>query len=165
MHSLRFLVLASCLGVLFACGGGSGAAAPDARVSALGQLCAVGAANTCPAEAPSCLVFSENATMGICSTSCLSGGTLVTDANGGIMSIIPDPTIAPHSTTCTSVFIDAVGTAGCDAIIDYAPLDNPALPNKTYTAVAMACAIECGVNNTCPGTLRCDPSRLWCVPP
>jgi hypothetical protein len=89
---------------------------------------------------------------------------MMTNANSLPMSITPDPTEAPHSTTCTSAYSEAVGTAACDAIIEYTP-NEVFQANKTYTAVAMACAIECGANNTCPGTLRCDPSRRWCVPP
>jgi hypothetical protein len=92
-------------------------------------------------------------------------GTMMTNAAGGIMSIAPDPRNPPQSTTCSGAFSGSVGTASCDAIFEYSPMDQPVVADKTYAHVGIACTIACGDNNTCPGTLRCDTALGWCVPP
>jgi hypothetical protein len=106
----------------------------------------------CPTNAPVCLSSAGNTTTGMCSPLCVMNGTMMTNAQAQPSSITPQP----NNAACTGAYTGTVGNPLCAIIIGgsgplaYMPPDAQLQANKTYTNVNLACAIQCGANNTCP---------------
>jgi hypothetical protein len=163
MQLLRFVLLAGSMTAITACGGSTEKLAPDASVGlpGLGQLC--NSPDTCPANASSCVKYSDTGP-GICTPVCLDGGTMTTNSAGAVASVTPDPGDAPQSTICSSSYPASGGRPSCETFVQYTPMDLPVLASKTYTNVRLVCAIVCLAGDTCPAPLHCDAEREWCVP-
>ncbi len=163
MRILPSLTLATLALALAACGGDDGGAAIDASTidsppgaidaavdapaatSGLGHICQ--GPMDCPAAAPLCL-GPAGAMSGFCSANCLT--TMVTtNATGGITAI--NPPLASGDPACVAIFSAPVGTAACFLRV----MPSGPLPNNATTTATMACAIRCGVNDTCPSGLTC----------
>jgi hypothetical protein len=166
MQLFRFLVLASSAVALSACGGNTAKPAPDAAgaaISGLGQACRK--PMDCPPNANSCITYDDSGN-GICSPVCVSGGTMMTNAAGVVVSVTPDPGMPPQSTICSSAYgqPERMGIPSCETFVQYTPMDRPVLASKTYTDVKLVCAIVCIQGETCPAPLHCDTTLEWCVP-
>jgi hypothetical protein len=144
------------------CGGGD----DDDELTGLGQLCDPAMMGMdCPAEAPGCLQYTDTATKGTCSTLCVDGGTMTTNVQAQIATLSPDPGVSPQSTTCTGAFKGKVGAGSCAALLfTYLPAEYPPLANMSYTGVQIACVVQCGADNKCPGTLKCNTMVSRCEP-
>lgn len=157
-----FLFVSMVLG-LAACGDDGGSSPVDAppadmavdtpaATMGLGQICSQ--SMPCPANAPACL-STQGATMGFCSALCADNAMGMTDAQGNLP--LANVTPAPNQAACTAAFSASVGTPSCALILGgYMPPDNPMMASKAYTMIDLACAIECGPNNTCPTGLTCQ---------
>lgn len=152
-----------------ACGGSDGDDPPDTgELVGLGQLCVVAMNGAdCPENASGCLAVTEQ--MGICSPLCVTGGTFMTNATGGVIggSVMPNPADAEQVAICMSAFTGSIGTPRCTAIIrqgleppfpDTGRLD----PDTTYTMASIACTIGCANDGACPGELRCNTALQQC---
>ena len=182
MHMSRLLVM-SCLFVsaLAACGddGGKGGGmvdapkTPDAAIDApggggtgptqLGKKCTQ--PTDCPATAPECVAVAQS-TNAYCTPKCLTGGSGMTNAQGGLplSSITP----APNNGTCTTAFTGtpAAGTIGCGLILKTVPADNPLMANKQYTGIELGCIVLCGMGGVCPMGMTCSAAtnNQVCLP-
>ena len=144
------------LAALVACGGDGEEEEP--ALLGLGQACVLAMqGNDCPSQAMGCLGYPGNTTMGFCSPLCVTGGTMVSSAQGDL-AITPDPEAAGPTATCTSAFVGRVGQVACTGVVLWSPQDAVLVPGKTYTDVGVACEIFCSADKKCPGALRCVDS-------
>lgn len=171
--TILFVVLASF--TVVACGDDGGSSAPDAKIfldasvdgppaalTGLGQRCGMGLP-ACPANAPGCVTFTQGATMGICTDSCVDAGTFMTNAQG--QPGVPTPNPVMQDGMCTPIYTGSIGVAQCNTLVNIMPAPQGGVfqPNTSYTFVAV-CGIACGAGNTCPGGLTCNTAAMRCQP-
>jgi len=120
---------------------------PNAPAVGIGQVCDQN--NACPAEAPLCLAFSQNASAGMCTASC--GTTPIPE---GGQAEPPDPMLDQVCPTYSGS-----GTSAC--VLGLAGEANA-------TEQEWACAVLCGTLQTqqgplelgeCPGGLTCGAAQ------
>jgi hypothetical protein len=143
-------------------------ARPDARielgtdggvVGGFGQKCSQTVA--CPVDAPICVLASASATEGLCSIVCADDFRFTTNGSGDITTR-PDPAT---DRLCATAYSGGVGTSACQAFLGNTfrpPVVGRPSGNTEYTG-DVACVIRCGVANTCPAGLRCNPQQV-CAP-
>ena len=130
--------------------------AAPAGLTGLGQICGTATSAACPAIAPHCLRFPADPTIGICSASCIDGGTFTTDAQAALSSVAPDPLGTEAMAACAAAYTGTVGTPSCAVLVTYTPMDAVLQPSASYTGAGFACAIACAADHTCPAGLHCN---------
>jgi hypothetical protein len=177
-----FTILFAAL-ALAACGGGSssktadakpagpdasttpdapGGGTPDAAaagLTGLGQKCDP-QANTCPSTSPDCVTVVQNGPYW-CTPHCLDNGTGMTNAQGALTTVSPNP-----NNSCTTEYSGTVGSGACGIILSTTPADNPLKASTNYTGISLGCVVKCGTGDTCPDSMACQTlgqSKI-CIP-